>query len=79
MLDKIDAHQHEKELKVQEKLKASERKLEKAKKAGNAEDEEKHADASSDSRAARLPVTPSPGRLRLAVTQFRLAQATSSG
>ena len=32
MLDKIDAHQHEKELKVQEKLKASERKLEKAKK-----------------------------------------------
>ena len=42
MLDKIDAHQHEKELKVQEKLKASERKLEKAKKAGNAEDEEKY-------------------------------------
>ena len=35
VLDKIDAHQHEKELKVQEKLKASERKLEKAKKAGN--------------------------------------------
>ena len=42
VLDKIDAHQHEKELKVQEKLKASERKLEKAKKAGNAEDEEKY-------------------------------------
>ena len=42
MLDKIDAHQHEKELKVQEKLEASERKLEKAKKAGNAEDEEKY-------------------------------------
>ena len=37
MLDKIDAYQHEKELEVQEKLKASERKLEKAKKAGNAE------------------------------------------
>ncbi len=42
MLDKIDAYQHEKELEVQEKLKASERKLEKAKKAGNAEDEEKY-------------------------------------
>ena len=42
VLDKIDAYQHEKELEVQEKLKASERKLEKAKKAGNAEDEEKY-------------------------------------
>ena len=51
MLDKIDAYQHEKELEVQEKLKASERKLEKAKKAGNAEDEEKHAatDAAEES------------------------------
>ena len=49
VLDKIDAHQHAKELKVQGKLKASERKLEKAKKAGNAEDEEKYAAASRDS------------------------------
>ena len=43
VLDKIDAYQHEKELEVQEKLKASERKLEKAKKAGNAADEEKYS------------------------------------
>ena len=48
VLDKIDAHQHEKELKVQEKLKASERKLEKAKKAGNAEDEEKYIELSRE-------------------------------
>ena len=51
VLDKIDAYQHEKELEVQEKLKASERKLAKAKKAGNAEDEEKREAASRDSRA----------------------------
>ena len=50
MLDKIDAYQHEKELEVQEKLKASERKLEKAKKAG--------------ASAAAVP-TPPPNSMRI--------------